>query len=285
LSSQVHEPVCRTSDILVAFPQPRCGSLLRTDSAKLPKIVFFVCFVTAHVFHNPGCLPSIGNRRRLFCCDPLSSPQLCHRDPTEPRCFAIAVFASTFALPFGHDSLDPRPRKQLPPFGKTSRLRFSGPQHRLSTSATHSDARAHPTNVSSSPARESHAWFLRYCARYVWAERLEIRIRKRVPLLVIARALESPTPRVSGAGGFPNGEKRPKTSVWCHPAKSDTFREIEVLSVDPIVRARREAHAPMRIQTMFPFTPPSLACLGTRVICRHCSRKQRLYIHLRGASS
>jgi len=38
-----HEPVRRTSDIPVAFPQPRCASLIRTDPAKLPEIAKTAC--------------------------------------------------------------------------------------------------------------------------------------------------------------------------------------------------------------------------------------------------
>jgi len=147
----IHEPICRASDIPVAFPQARCGSLsaptLRNcRGLRRPRVRDDHTIST-----TPRCLPSMGNRSLGFPLRPLAvtatSPSrfggtTLFRSPRFRRHFRAAVWPR-FARP---------PATQTPPaFWEGNRLRFSGPQRHPSTSATHFDARAHTTNSSSSP--------------------------------------------------------------------------------------------------------------------------------------
>lgn len=90
-------------------------------------------------------------------------PDRCHRSHDFAAvarccdaCSLPAVSPDAFTPMLYRESLCPRPRDRCPPFERSTRSRFSGPERRRSTSATTSfDARAHPLNESSSPVVRS----------------------------------------------------------------------------------------------------------------------------------
>lgn len=68
--------------------------------------------------------------------------------------------------------------------------------------------------------------------------------------------------------------RRPEIFVQRRPAKGGVFEKIEVPSTASESEHAVKAHAPPRVRTLLPFTPPNPH--GFR---GHCSREQRLCVH------
>jgi len=129
----------------------------RTDSAKLPEILSTVCPWRAHDIHNPGCLPSMGNRWLGF---PLRYLAVAATLPSRLGGMTL-VRSPRFRRRF-HAAVWPRfarsPATQTrPSFWKGKSLRFTGSQRRPSASATHL-RRASTPDERFALAREWDLW-------------------------------------------------------------------------------------------------------------------------------